>query len=477
MPAKRGRGSGSARASRDTSPNRPVIAAATEVQGGDGMDNPEDCGTELHMYDELLMKFKALEAEVADLRHQNDHLEKSSHQDQQLPIELHHNEPLQELLQEGSRQTDGANAAEVSAVAGAATGMPDWYPGLVATLLSELKRQPAQVSGPLPAGGSSPTSRPQSSATGASSQGPDPANLHYVFSRESIPMFRAETPASRPLKKNQEIESWIRKIENLTRSKSSSAYIQAARAHCRGLADDVINSPMFDTIDDWDEFKVKLRLKFRGTCSSTDFYRLLYEHRMTAGQAPQDFYLILQAAVFQGVRDYPDVVGDPDELIRRVFLQGLPQALRELVAVKESAPMTELADLAQRIWNARVGVKDEDGPTTISLAPSSPVHQPRSVAAAQGGPPRQPSQSSKFCTYHQLPTHDTSECRALQYPRDGRRCYNCQATDHLQYDCPFPSRQGRPVPSNPGQLRMGAKAPASSGGHREDRQTDDTADC
>nr|XP_027225055.1 uncharacterized protein LOC113817233 [Penaeus vannamei] len=96
-----------------------------------------------------------------------------------------------------------------------------------------------------------------------------------VSDRDSISKFKAEAPASQPLRRNQEVEGWIRQLENT------------------------------------------LRQKFRGTCSASDFFTLLYEVRMLAGQAPLDFYAVLEGMVYQGYRDHKEAIGSPEELIRR----------------------------------------------------------------------------------------------------------------------------------------------------------------
>ena len=147
------------------------------------------------------------------------------------------------------------------------------------------------------------------------SQGSSTSNpaISYVVKKESVPLFKAETSASQPLLKNQEVESWIRAIEFSTPSPSDQAYIQVARTRCRGTAELIINSPIFDGISCWEEFRAKLRAKFRGTCSPGDFFKLLYQNRMMAGQAPLDFFASLEGAVCQGMRDYPSVIGDPDD--------------------------------------------------------------------------------------------------------------------------------------------------------------------
>ena len=232
---------------------------------------------------------------------------------------------------------------------------------------------------------------------------PLPPQVAYVVNRESIPVFKAEVPASQPLRRNQEIESWMRNIENLTHPKTDAAFIQAARAHCRGTADLIINSSLFDPISDWQKFKDLLREKFRGTCSSTDFFRMLYSHGMVAGQTPLDLYVQLQGAVYQGLRDYPKAIGDPDELLRRVFMQALPTRVKEIVAVYESGPMPQLAAAAQQVWNAQNGAQypTTRGPTQISLVP----YQEQQVAATTI------RSNNKWCQLHRVRSHDTSECR------------------------------------------------------------------
>jgi len=55
----------------------------------------------------------------------------------------------------------------------------------------------------------------------ASSQGPS-QTVSYVLARETVPHFKGDTSASLPLKRNQEIEGWIRSIENLVKPPTRS---------------------------------------------------------------------------------------------------------------------------------------------------------------------------------------------------------------------------------------------------------------
>lgn len=177
-----------------------------------------------------------------------------------------------------------------------------------------------------------------------------------VMLQPGITLFKAEVPTSQPLQRSQELEAWIKQIENVTQPSTGEAMCQMARVMCRGTAEVIINSSAFDGISDWVVFKRQLKEHFRGIGSPHDYFTLLYQHRMMPDQSPFDFYLNLQAAVLQGERDYPNAIGDPDILARRVFLQGMPQWMREALATRDDAPTDKLVHCAQQLWNIRVGV-------------------------------------------------------------------------------------------------------------------------
>jgi len=253
-----------------------------------------------------------------------------------------------------------------------------------------------------------------------------------VSDRDSISKFKAEAPASQPLRRNQEVEGWIRQLENTVKPATDEALIRAARAHCRGQAELIINSPIFDDIFSWDDFKQKLRQKFRGTCSASDFFTLLYEVRMLAGQAPLDFYAVLEGMVYQGYRDHKEAIGSPEELIRRVFLQGLPSWLRELLALKEGDSVQSLVEASQRLWNARVGVSSHDEP------PKLPAEPRRSgIAEISRDAPR---------TY-----------RGSAYQRSTLVCWGCQREGHIRRQCPFQDGQRGGAPLTSGYQRSPRK--------------------
>ncbi|ROT68890.1 hypothetical protein C7M84_012952 [Penaeus vannamei] len=84
---------------------------------------------------------------------------------------------------------------------------------------------------------------------------------------------------------------------------------------------------------------------------------------MTERQAPMDFFLEVEASVFQGYRDHRGAVGEPSELIRRVFLAGLPSTLRDLLVLKDDCSPIQLAETAQKLWNSRYGIRHSSSNT------------------------------------------------------------------------------------------------------------------
>lgn len=302
----------------------------------------------------------------------------------------------------------------------------------------------------------------------------DAQGISYVLARESVPHFRGDTTASQPLKKNQAIEGWIRAIENLVKPPTSQAFMQAARANCRGPAELIINSPLFDGIQDWEIFKASLRAKFRGTYTSSDFFKVLYENKMVAGQAPMDFYIQLEGSVYQGYRDHRDAIGDPSELIRRVFLSGLPSWLRDFLAVRDEGSPMQLAEAAQRVWNSRNGI--QHGTMSSRQMPMDdlgdhhrfPERPPRArdvyAYPVAEGPSQLVPEHRYWCEHHKSVTHNTSECRAAAAAASTRNapqprsliCFRCRRPGHLAKDCPFPTSQDGRTPNLSGETTIGS---------------------
>ncbi|ROT64845.1 hypothetical protein C7M84_017196 [Penaeus vannamei] len=147
---------------------------------------------------------------------------------------------------------------------------------------------------------------------------------------------------------------------------------------------------------------------------------------MTTTQGPQDFFQQLEGIVYQGVRDYPDV-GNPEPLLKRLFLQGLPLWLREYLAIIDELPLDRLVETAQRIWNTRTGVA-----RTEPLADRHPPRPLRAVAPVEEPPEHR---RTRWCSYHRTSRHDNTECR---YRPRRLACFRCQQEGHLVKDCPFP---------------------------------------
>lgn len=255
------------------------------------------------------------------------------------------------------------------------------------------------------------------------------------------------------------------------RPATDEAYIRAARASCRGRADMIVNSQQFDHIVSWPLFKAELRKKFRGTYTAADFFKVLYNQGMSSNQAPMD-YLQIEASVYQGVRDHRDAIGDPLELVRRVFLSGLPGWLRDLLALKDDCGTPDLAKAAQRVWNSRNGIRHAADPNRhqspndvadqqLRRSPDRPSRY-RDLNPVTAEPhPRTPPrvrQELPWCEFHKMSGHHTQECRAAQRsPNNQPRysCYRCDDPNHFSRNCPFLTGQGGHVPSPTGMYTTG----------------------
>ncbi|ROT67386.1 hypothetical protein C7M84_014540 [Penaeus vannamei] len=251
-----------------------------------------------------------------------------------------------------------------------------------------------------------------------------------------IPPYRAEVPASQPLRRNQELEIWLRHIEQAHPYGTDEALIRAARGSCRGTADIVVNSPVFDGIGTWDEFKETLRQRLRGTCSSMEYLRHLGSY-VLGDTSPRDFYLAIETVVYQGMRDYPGELGPAEPLMRRTFLQGLPLWLSEKLLLIEDQPLYRVVEAAQKAWHHRHYAGRVEKPLVSFSSEAGP--KPRSSTPREGRSPVDPlaelpvrtREPRRWCPYHQVTTHDASECRAVregnQCTRCGRRGHNCRA--------------------------------------------------
>ena len=281
--------------------------------------------------------------------------------------------------------------------------------------------------GPSPGADSSPTSMVQ-----------------YVVKKESIHIFKADTPASQPLKRNQEVERWLRAIEMLTQPNSDQQLIYAAKTHCSGPADLLINSTLFDHVTSWGTFKAMIREKFRGTCTWQEFNRVITGMRLKYDQAPLDFFLEIEGFIYQGVRDYPRMLSDPEDTIKHVFLEGLPPRLRDFVRAREDDRVKVLVELAQRVWDAK---RQEESEASYG-APGGMARRGQQFPEARH---RQVA-ASQWCRFHKSSGHDTSECMV------GRViCRICRRVGHFARECTFQGAQvEEEAPAPPGTGPNGA---------------------
>ncbi|ROT79063.1 hypothetical protein C7M84_002221 [Penaeus vannamei] len=137
-----------------------------------------------------------------------------------------------------------------------------------------------------------------------------------AIGRDELPIFCGEMPASQGIQRSQELESWISSIELSTRPAISEAYIRMARSRVSRYAWSVLNSPVFANIQDWVSFQAQLQDQFRGVATAQHFYEMHGQARMVVGQGPLDLFRAVEPAVQQGVRDYPQDIGNAKGLMQ-----------------------------------------------------------------------------------------------------------------------------------------------------------------
>ena len=91
--------------------------------------------------------------------------------------------------------------------------------------------------------------------------------------KDLVPMFEAKVPSTQPLKRNAEVEHWLRRLELLDPEADDSFLIRQAKVYSKGQAELLISSEVFAGITSWSEFKELIRKKFRGTCTTSEFFK------------------------------------------------------------------------------------------------------------------------------------------------------------------------------------------------------------
>lgn len=260
---------------------------------------------------------------------------------------------------------------------------------------------------------------------------PEPQTTPLMVSepRARIPVFEAKTPASNALQRNNEVDHWIRQIE--LQVTDNHTRIRAARIHCRGDAERVINSPLFDGISEWVLFAQRLRQKFCGTTTTSEFLRQLSSKRLRESQSPQDLLLEIESAVLSGWKDCLGMADRPEELVKRTFIEALPFWLQESIAGQEHGTVDELAGIATRIWGIRQRARTRYGSKQgTHFSRSTNPEQVMTTAV----------DDQQYCAFHRQQGHSTRDCQ--EKPK-GYVCWKCGQTGHNRQHCPFRGSQAR----------------------------------
>lgn len=248
-----------------------------------------------------------------------------------------------------------------------------------------------------------------------------PPQFKIKIDKDTVPYFEAKE--SKHALSRSELETWLRRLELITPDDADEARMRLVCTYCKGTADLVINSPVFEMIDDWAHFKLALRRKFKGTANSSDFFHNLQRKSMRPGQTPQDFLLEIEGIVYMGLREYSVEIGDPIALIRRIFMIGLPSDIADILTACEELPLHQIVSKANKIFASRT-----------SRAPPRNMREPLPVAATHAAPEPVATPVEQYCFYHRTQGHSTTECN--EKPR-GNVCWHCCRPDHRRFMCPF----------------------------------------
>ncbi|XP_063592552.1 uncharacterized protein LOC134769742 [Penaeus indicus] len=212
-----------------------------------------------------------------------------------------------------------------------------------------------------------PLAAPRSSVTSginAYNNGSNVMPVSFKIAKQQIPIFEAKCSLNDPMKRQDDFEQWIRKIEIVIPEGHDETRIKVAKIHCQGHAETIVNSGQFAQFTTWNELRLALRDKFG---SSEDFFRRIESIRLKQGQSPKDFHIELAAAVLSG----------------------------------EDGPLTQLVTNTERIWhyqNNAFYLRERRLFSGVSSVSSS-------LATANSEP---------YCAFHRSKGHLTKDCRGVQ---------------------------------------------------------------
>lgn len=268
-----------------------------------------------------------------------------------------------------------------------------------------------------------PLAAPRSSVTSGINEYNNGSNVmpvSFKIAKQQIPIFEAKCSLNDPMKRQDEFEQWIRKIEMVIPEGHDETRIKVAKIHCQGHAETIVNSGQFAQFTTWNEFRRALRDKFGSVRSSGDFFRRIESIRLKQGQSPKDFHIELEAAVLSGARDFPNEIGDVTLTVKRLFLQGLPERLRALVVSGEDGPLTQLVTNTERIWHCQNNafyLRERRLFSGVSSVNSSLLT----------------ANSEPYCAFHRSKGHLTKDCRGKPL---SNVCWRCLQPGHLRSRCP-----------------------------------------
>lgn len=83
----------------------------------------------------------------------------------------------------------------------------------------------------------------------------DALPIAFKIAKQQIPIFEAKCSPSDPMKRQEEFELWLCKIEIVIPEEHGETRIKVAKTQCQGHAESIIKGGQFSQYMSWEEFR------------------------------------------------------------------------------------------------------------------------------------------------------------------------------------------------------------------------------
>ena len=294
---------------------------------------------------------------------------------------------------------------------------------------------------------------------------------------EEIPCFSGTLPTD--LSKGVSLQRFLQVVERATSSPewTTKQRIQTVRKHLRGLAACQVDKPEFVGLENWEEFKKKLKLCFKDVFQPSILWQRLSQVRRKAKEDFTNFYARLNETALQ-LGLFSDGDTAPAEMaIRTALLQALPPTCKFLFA-DPTAPLSRSLEMAIDYVEEQPHLqftKRHIAAETTPLYPTQSTLPPWEVPTTQTTTQQQAVSwplSSHTTTTVAVPSSSitpqvtksavaalTSADDGMVSDRKGKYCQVCQDTSHWTVHCRLLKSSDSGVTKNVHQDNLGLESP------------------